>query len=407
MSATYLIRIKDQTGAKVTEFAGRGRSIALPGGLQNFSYYKRLRTSGGFTIVVDGLDERIGYLDLDEVGTLDSQVEFWRRDLDGGMRYTNWLAGLPAYQTDPFLPGWYRDFEGLHRAMAFDQDQEGRDVFTAYGRGYNDLLSTETIRYDVGSIYATKSTVAETAIKEFVDENIGPGATAPPRPRDGVKTGLTIEADAATGAVWTGDRGNENLMDVCAELAEYGPGDYMIVGTGAATFQFQWRYPRWGLDKRIGNADGNPPVVFSAQYGTATNITYRYSRLDEANICDVIGVGRGENADQRTLTVMTGGEVDSPLNARSVARTTRSNYDNATLTDMGWKTLDRQQVKRMFSFDARQMPGCRYSVDWDFGDLVTVVYRGREIGQKVVGVRVNIDGGGDENIQPETEDIPT
>lgn len=407
MASLYLIRVKDQTGAKVAEFVGRGRSIAAPGGLQNFSYYKRLCTAGGFTVVIDGLDDRIVYLDLDETGTVDSQVEFWRRDLSGGARYLAWVASLPAYQKDTLLPGWYRDFEGLHRAMEFTQSEEGRDVFAAYGRGYNDLLSTETIRYDVGSIYAAKAALAaETAAKQYVDENVGPGATAPPRSRDGVKPGFTIEADAGTGAVWTGDRGNKNLLDVCVELANYAPADYMVVGTGAAAFQFQWRATRWGLDKRIGNVAGNPPVVFSSEYNTATNITYRYSRLDEANTCDVLGVGRGQNADQQVLTVTTGGEADSPWNTRAVCRTMRTNYDAATLTDVGEEVLDRQRIKREFSFEARQTPGCRYGVDWDFGDLVTVVYRGREIDQKIVGVRVAVDQAGNENIQPETEDVP-
>ena len=41
---------------------------------------------------------------------------------------------------------------------------------------------------------------------------------------------------------------------------------------------------------------------------------------------------------------------------------------------------------------------------WDWGDLVTVEYRGEDISQKVTGAWVRMDPDGNETIQPEVED---
>lgn len=399
---SYLIRVKDQTGAKVAEFIGRGRRIGTPGGMQGFTYLKHVRSPGGFSFRVDGLDDRLQYLDLDTAGTLDAQIEFWRRDLSGGAAYTAFLAGLPNYQKDASLPGWYKDFEGFHRKMEFDQLDQGQDQFQSSGRGYNDMLSAETIRYDKESIYTNKNGAAETVLKEYVDENIGPSATAPPRSRSGVMPGLTIEADGGTGNTWAGDRSGKNLLDVAIELAEYAPADYMIVGTGAATFEFQWRYPHWGLDRRIGNTDGNAPLIFSPEYQNATNFKYSYSRLDEINTCDVLGVGKAD--DRIVTTVTSGGETDSPWNVRAVSRDARKAYDTTTLQDAGNDTLNKQRVKREFSFEYMQTAACRYGIDWDIGTLCTVEYRGSQVDQKVLGVYVTYDNNGKETIRPVLED---
>lgn len=399
---TYLVRVKDQTGAKVAEFIGRGRRVSNPGGLIGLFYYKRLRTPGQSTIRIDGLDNRVSLLNLDNSGTLDSQIEFWRRDLFGGAAYEAWLTTLPSYKLDSSMPGWYKDFEVFHRYHEFDQDQEGLDQFTSRGSGYNVLLEAEPIRYAANSIYTSKSGATETVIKEYVDENVGPSATSPPRDRSGVMPGLTIQANSATGNTWSGARANKNLLDVCKELAEFGPGDYMIVGTGAATFEFQWADQYWGSDKRLGNTAGNPPVVFAAEYGTATNIRYIYNRLNEVNTVDVLGVGKA--GDRVVVTQTSGTESDSPWNTRSVAREQNNEWNTTILQDKADETLNRQRAKRVFRFDALQTQGLRYGRDWDMGDLVTLVYRGQQVDQKIIGVRVTLDSDGKEVVRPEVED---
>ena len=370
----YQVRLKNVAGAPIATFVGRRRR--LPGALWGFNYDKRLRTSGQFTVRIDGDDERIDLFDLD------CQVEFWRRDTRAGL-------------------DWYKDFEGFHRSWAFEQDQEGRDVFVSRGRGYNDLLAAEPIRYYAGSDYACKSGPAETVAKEFADENVGPSATSPPRDEAGVMPGLAVQADAGTGAVWDGCRANKNLLDVLVELADYGSGDFMVVGTGPATFEFRWRDAYWGLDKTQGNG-ARPPVTFGPAYRNATNLRYNYSRLVEVNVVYVLGQGTG--ADRAIMTVTSGAEGDSPWARRAVSRDARD-APIAALPARGYATLYEQRARRTMSFQALPTPACRYGRDWDWGDLTTVEFRGMTLDQKIVGVRVGMSSDGVETVQPETEDL--
>ena len=369
---TYQIRLKDTSGARVATFVGRRRN--RPGGLWGFNYNKRLRTPGQFTVRIDGNDERI------DLFGLDYQLEFWRRDTRGGL-------------------DWYRDFEGFHRSLELSQDQEGREVFVSRGRGYNDMLAAEPIRYYTGSDYVCKNGPVETVAKAYVDENIGPAATAPPRVSSGVMPGLTVQAGGATGAIWEGCRSG-NLLDALVELADWGPGDFMIIGTGPATFEFRWRDVRWGLDKTQGNGV-RPPVTFSPGNRNATNLRYNYSRLDEVNVVYVLGQGTGEN---RAVEVVTSGaENDSPWARRAVARDARDATDDM-LPARGYATLYEQRAKRTMSFDARQTVACRYGRDYGLGDLVTTEFRGTTLDQKIIGMRVAMNSDSVETVQPEVEE---
>jgi hypothetical protein len=381
--STYYLKLKDQTGAQVAIFSGAGRGES-GGGLQSFTYRKKLRASGSHMIKIHGDDDRLPLLDLDEAGTLDSQFEFYRRDPAGGL-------------------GWYKDFETFHRGMEFSSDAEGQLIFMSYGVGYNDLLLAETILWPAGSAQATKAGPAETVAKEFVDENVGPGALAASgRFRDGAMPGLTIQADAATGNAWSGGRTFKNLLDVLVELAEIGPGDYWMMGTGAAAFEFQWRNVRWGEDRTLGNAAGNAPVVFSANNNNATNISYNFQRLNEINVCDVLGGGVGAN--RQIVTRTTGFETDSPWGVRAISRDARDETDTVVLQTRGDEVIAKNRPCRLVSFDVKQMTATRYGRDWDAGDLVTVEIRDRMVDVKIIGVTITVDSSGEESITVDAEE---
>ena len=323
---------------------------------------------------IDGEDERIALFRQDYF------IEWWRRDP---------VAGLD----------WYKDFTTFHRSWQWEQDAEGRLVYVSRGRGLNDLLTAEPIRYAAGSAQASKSGASETVIKEFVNENIGPGAAPAAR----IMPGLTIQADGATGAVWTGARASQPLQDVLQEVADFAPGDYNIVNTGLPTFEFQWRLNQWGADVRAGQPGA---VVFSAANGNATNIRFGESHLDEVNVAYVLG--QGEGAARTVETVEDAALLaTSPWARRAVARDARNENTVAALQAKGAATLEKQRPEISVTFKALQSAATRYGRDWNTGYLVTVETRDQSVGQKIRGVRVGMDEGGNENIQPETEDITT
>jgi hypothetical protein len=390
--ASYQVRVRNNDGEQIAVFSGGGRGSSS-GGMQSLTYRKRLRTPGTGIMRIHGDDERIALLELLDTGPADTHldywIEFWRSDPLGGL-------------------DWYRDFVAVHRWDEFTQAGEGQIAYTVRGRGLNDLLQAEPIRWYKGSAQAAKIGACETVAKEYVDENVGPGATVVAgRDRAGTFQGLTVEVTAGTGAAWDGDRANENLLDVLVELAEFAPGDFSLEPNSyhpdTIAMEFQWRAGQWGLDKTWGNGI-RPAVVFSPDNGNVENINMIFSRLEEANVCDVGGPGKG---DARIYASRTSGtENDSPWARRAVFRTAAASQINSTgeLEDLADATLDRQRAKRILTFNARQTTATRYGRDWDVGDLVTVGFLGRSYDKKIVGVTIGLGEGGNETIFVETED---
>ena len=376
---TYQVKVRDTSGNPVAFFAGAGRG-EHGGGLQSLSYNKRLCTSGGWEVRIHGDDERVELLRLQEVlpKRVDYIFEFLRRD--------------PGYLD------WYTDFAGFHRSDEFTEDQEGHQIYIARGVGFNDQLAGEAIRYYAGSEEASKSGAAETVAKEFVDENIGPNAGVDDNGDSRVRAGLTVEVNAGTGLTWTGARANKNLLDVLVEIAKFATADFNVVQTGDATFEFQWRDGQWGDDKTRGNV---PAVIFGSQYNNATNIRLSYSRSDEVNVVYVGGQGVG--AARNYVTQSTTAINDSPWSRRAVFRDAKNTPTVAGLEDTGDEILEKQKSVVAISFDIKQTTATRYGVHWDYGDLVTVEFRGQDFDKKIVGVTVTLSSDGKETIKPEVE----
>jgi len=277
--------------------------------------------------------------------------------------------------------------------------------------GYNDLLARRGIWYNSSSAYTDKSAAGETVMKEYTDENAGPSATSGPRLLEsGVTTGLSIEADAAAGATWSGAKAFENLLSTQQEISNSVSLDFGIVGIGAALFEFQVR-AIWGNDRStVGlvhatglNGAGNPPVVFALEYGNMINPVYRKSRTEESNA--VISMGQGL-AGNRLLTLRTDAAAiaESPWNLRESSRGASDEYTTAQQQSGGDAYLIENQAKETFEFQIVQTPGSLYGREYFFGDLVTARYKTIEKNKKIVGVKITVEGP-DETIDVELSDV--
>ena len=390
---TYQIRLKDLDGAQVAVFTGYGRKVGQAT-LQSFSYQRHLRTFGRFGFTLDGNDGRIPLLK-----NFNYQAEFWRRDPLAGL---GWLAALPSWRVDSntLTTGWYKDFEGFIRAWKKGFTSEGRRYFYVQGRQYNDMLYGEAIRYATGTAQAQKSGTPGGVAAEYVNENVGAGAGVDGEGNSRVRVGLTETVESDTVAAWDGGRANDNLLDVLQDLAEYGPGDFMVVGTGAATFNFRWRATRWGDDVTRGNAAGNPPVVFSANNVNTESLETGLSVLDEANVCYIGGQGQSVRRNYRTRS--TAEATAYNWSRRAVFRDGRDTNENASLDDRADTTLDAMRARTYAKFDVKQTTSTRYGPDWDLGDLVNFEDDdGTLDALKVWGVGVRVDDSGNEFISPE------
>jgi len=348
MAPTYHVRLKDADGTMV---AVLDQWISL-------AYEKRVNAPGGYTLVMSGSDSRTALFELD------GQVEVWRADLAAGI-------------------GWYLDFEAFHRAEAHEYLANGEYRYTSQGRGYADLLARRIIAASALSAGATKTGVAETVIKAFVNEQAGPGA--------GLRacTGLSISLSLATGSTITMSREYRNLLEVCQEIANAGRGDFAVVGNGVAGYQFRWYSGQLGTDRTVGNAAGNPPVVFSPTLGNMRTPRYALNRADEVNVVYVGGQGV---AGARTIAIRTDPAAigASTWNRREVFRNASNEAAVGGLNSKGDVFLDSQQAREEFTFVVVQVPSCLYGREYNVGDLVTVRFGSVERDKKVISAQIGV-----------------
>jgi len=402
----FLVVHRDYDGNKIAEFVGRGRRTPNPGGLRYAGYNKRLRTPGGWVIGFNAHDSRV--FDIRPYHL----IEFWLRDPFGGTEYQAFLDGLPDYYKDPLKPGWYRDFTGLVLTEPeINQSDDGTYTAVVRGRGLNEFLYSEYIDYEPGTSQAAKSGPAETVAKEYVDENIGPNAGTDAGGYSRVRAGLTVEADSGSGATWTGDKSRKLLGDVLQEIADTGPGDYMIVQTGNATFEFQWRSPYWGQDKTAGNGE-RAPVILSARLGNIEGLTSSVSYLKA--VSGVIVYGQGTGSSRKAGT-----SYDTTLTAQTswarkvVVRQQRSGVDQDALDAEAYAKLRENRPEIRIDGTVKLIASSRYNVHWGLGDLITVedTLAGRQVDRKIVGVQVSLQAagsgqtGGVVTVKPELEDF--
>jgi hypothetical protein len=347
-----------------------------------------LNDIGECKLELDGSDSHIDLFDLD------GQIEVWRCDAD---------ASIP----------WYLEFESLHRTEQRETKESGESIFTSKSVGYNNLLSRRIICYPSSSAYTDKSVVGETAMKEYVDENAGPSATLANNRllESGVTTGLSIEADGAAGAVWTGAQAFKNLLSVIQEISKATGLHFGVVGTGVALYEFRVKASPWGADRtNVGlvhatglNAAGNAPIVFALEFGNMINPVYSLSRSKE--VTAVISMGQGLSGN-RVLALRTnaGAIAESTWNLTESSRGANNEYTTTQLGSGGDAFLEDNQAKEVFNFDVMQIPSCRYGREYFFGDLVTARYKTIEKQKKIIGVNIKLENGR-EDINLELSDV--
>lgn len=377
MATRYQIRLKNLAGAQV----------GLITDWRTLTYTKRVNSVDDYTLVIDG------ELPLVDDFVLDGQIEILRRD----------IASVPP------IPSTV-DFEGFHRTEVRETSVGGLSTYTSRGAGYDDLLRRRGILYRATSAQADKSGVGETVMKEYVDENAGPGATAPPRLFAGVNTGFTIQADGAAGTAWEGERSFRSLIAVLREIAEATDVDFKVIGTGPATFQFTAQARPLGIDRsQTGidpatglNAAGNAPLVFALGFGNMGQPVYSLQRIAEVNAVIVLGQGSATNrvVEERTsaaVSASTWNRLESVQNANQEALI-------AGLDVFGDAILAKLQAKEDFNFEVIQTDATKYGRDYFLGDLVTARYKDIERTKQIISVTVSVVEG-NETITVELGDI--
>lgn len=378
MATRYQFVLKNLAGARV----------AIITDWRSLIYTRRVNGIGGYVLTIDGNS------DLVNLFSLDGQVEIYRRD----------QSATPAFD-------WTLDFEGFHRTEVRSTNEQGLSRYSSQGVDYTDLVARRAILFRKGTTGADKVAVGETAIKEYVNENAGPGATvAGGRLFAGVTTGLVIQADGAAGLSWTGSRPFRPLLDVIREISKAATVDFDVVGTGAATFQFNAQARPIGTDRTNNgidpltglNAAGNAPVLFSLAFGNMRQPTYALNRIAEAT--SVVVLGRGTEGSRVVVERTNADIADSTWNRLEVVKNANQEDTVAGLNAVGDAMLDKLQAAETFDFEALETVSLRYGRDYFVGDLVTAEYQGIERDKQIIAAEITM-AEGVETINLELADV--
>lgn len=366
MGAEYKVRMRSAAGvlvAEVTDFLEIG-------------YTKAVNAPGLATIELPADHQVISSLENR------SQVEVWRRYVDA-------LHGIDL--------DWYCDFYGLY--LDQERDYTDRETFTMQCPGQMWFLGTRIVAWAAGTDNRSRftSTAAETIMKTLVDYNAGANATTVNgRIRAGTITGISCEADGAAGNSVDWFCATDNLMETLQKLATVAGGDFDLIKTAAQAWEFRWYTGQRGTDR-------SATVIFALERGNMALPRYRKNRISEKTVV-VVG-GPGQEAE-REFVVRTGADyaasndVEVFLNATN--RTT-----TAGLQAVGDAKADETRARDEFSFEVLQTPACLYGLHYCvagvIGDLVTAKWGDVSATEKIRGVTVTYQSGGQEKIDPQME----
>ena len=342
MSATWQVRIHNAAGTLQ----------AILDHFQALEVERVINAPGGYALTMASTPTLVSYL------ALDGQLEFWRRDAAFGR---DWTLELEAFHRD--IIRWY-GADGLER-------------ITSRGVGYADLLRRRVIEAAAGGAGGTKTGKAETILKAYVDEQCVSNGT-PARNF----SGLSIQADGATGSTIAKGAAYRNLLETCQEIASIGGGDFAVVGTGAATFQLRWYNGQFGTDR-------SATVTFAVNMANAAEPELSQVRSQEVNA--VLVGGQGEGAARTTAWRTTASLIDdSTWNRLESFADGRNLTTAAGLNSLGDQKLDQGQPRNDFSLKVIQLPGCAYGVHYGIGDLVTARYDTYSATKKIDRMRFRV-----------------
>lgn len=358
MQARYQIRLYNISGAQV----------AVLDNWDNLEINKNVNGFHDHVLQMDLDDERVQYF------TTDALLRIMRR-----------------------IPGesWYEEYCGFHRTPHKTISEKGKKQFVSYGRGLVDLLRRRSLGYYATSAFGIKSGPGETVMKEFVNENAGPGANNALRLSNGVTLGLSIEGDSGRGDNWFGQRSYRNLLELLQEIALATDVDFDVVYLGANLFEFRCYYPCLGTDRTT-------TVKFAPELGNMDQPNYSKSRTEEGNV--VFALGSGEGTSRHTLVRSTAAVGDSPWNRSEIICDARQEDTYNALNTAALEALEAAQAREEFNFQVIQTPGLQYGKDYFLGDLITARFEDVISVKKIVGIKIQVSEG-KERIAAEFADL--
>jgi hypothetical protein len=295
------------------------------------------------------------------------------------------------------ITDWYTEWDGFHITEQRVTQSDGTKRYTSFGAEYLDLVGREEIGYYAGTKFTDKLGFGESVIKDYVFENIGPGADDPHRIDNGIRAGLTIQPDMSNGDYWEGSKSWVPLLSTIQEIAAATRVAFDIVRVGQVSFEFRVYPIQRGLDRSKTNVNGltglngsgNPPVLFSTAIGNMVNPSVVTTRGDSKNVIYVLG--QGTDQDRNVLVVSDPNDVKvSPWGRRVLSSGALQESTNKALQSLGEGTIKERRSQTAVTFEPLQTAGNVYGKHYFFGDTITIEYDELLVSVEIVELQISV-----------------
>src|SRR3990167_2102870 len=351
-----------------------GNRLALLDTTHGFGYARVVNNAGWWAIPLPG--------DFDDsLLKIDGIVEFWRKPEGGALRL----------QTSGFL-----------RVITESTDAQGVDSIQIEGPDKNELISRRIVAYAAASSQADKTDQVDDMLKAIARENLGSSASAA---RNLTALGFTVHPDLAAGPSITRGFAWREVSRIYREIVDASAGVgtdlyWDIVPTSANAFELRTYIGQLGVDRSYGS--GSNPVLFGLLWGNLAEpkLTRDYSKEGTT----IYAGGQGEGANRGIVEVADVTRLNrSPWNRREAFVDARNERDTDGGTTVANARLNDGRPRLRFIGKLLDTPQAVYGKDWNFGDRVTVEYRGRQLDGLVEAVTVKVDAEGNETVEARFE----
>lgn len=280
------------------------------------------------------------------------------------------------------------DFRGIYRGTT-QQFTDNNDLKTIHCPDLSYALQQVIIAHKSGqtNLSAWSSKTVKKIIYDILINNTTPNAPASRLiPLSDVEVWLNSNVLAApVGSTIDYAAAYKNVLEAIQDLIRIDGLDITLTGSTTGNGIFLDLQTLYGTDRRNS-------VHFWLERGNMLSPALDSRRENEST--KVLVGGQGEGTARATET-RTSANYSASNNHSEMFVDARHLSTNAALQALGDSALAQKAYRPNLTFEAVQTPSCFYGRHYSLGDIITAIYGGEAIVQKIVGVTVTVDAGQD------------
>ena len=301
---------------------------------------------------------------------------------------------------------------GFARKWSRSTSSDGLQTLTLGAPDVKDLTTRRIVGYQENATYGQfASQPADDIMYDIATTNLGGGGrNATETNRIAAKNlgGFTLLPSQGDGPVISAKLAWKELRKALQDLQNMSKAAgtevfWTIEPLGTDLFAFKVKTEQPGTNRTVGT--GINPIIFSAEFGNLSDVTYSDDYSNEVNYA----YAGGRNVGQSKLIGTaqdTVSQYKSKWNTREIYVNASGAQVSAELENIAKKVLSDMRPRRIFSGKIHSTPATPYGgKGWKFGDRVTVSDSGFQFDAIIRSVHVKVKEDGNEEISANIEGV--